>query len=172
MADAAGLLILLAVAAASLVALLTIALVRGMRHPHRRTVAYAVARNLPCDPEERGLMYEAWTLRRSGRGGGDVTLAVWEVQGRGGADAAPLTAVFLHGWGQSCLDTLRTIEPWPDLVARMVLYDLRGHGESGGPSRVGIGEEDDLAALLDELGPGPFVLVGRSLGGGIAWRQA
>ncbi|NNF43005.1 MAG: alpha/beta fold hydrolase, partial [Phycisphaerales bacterium] len=65
-----------------------------------------------------------------------------------------------------------TLEPWPDLVERMVLYDLRGHGESSGPSRVGIGEEDDLAALLDELGPGPFVLVGRSLGGGIAWRQA
>ncbi len=64
---------------------------------------------------------------------------------------------------------LARIEPWDALCDRLVLYDLRGHGETqGGPSRLGHGEERDLLALLERLGEGPVVLVGYSMGAVIA----
>jgi pimeloyl-ACP methyl ester carboxylesterase len=80
--------------------------------------------------------------------------------------------VFVHDWGESRLESLRRVEPWPDVATRLVLYDLRGHGESGGTSRLGRGDERDLLSLLDRLGEGPFVLVGRGLGARIAGAAA
>ena len=64
---------------------------------------------------------------------------------------------------------LTRIEPWTRSCRRVVLYDLRGHGETqGGGSRMGCGEHSDLLTLLDRLGGGPFVLVGHGLGGVIS----
>ena len=126
------------------------------------------------DPNELGLEFDEWTLEVPGA----ATLPVWEIEGEkaprhGGA--APrrveiaLTAVFIHDWGESRIDVLARIEPWRTLCDRFVLYDLRGHGEAtGGGSRLGHREDLDLLALLDRLGDSSIVLVGQSMGAGIA----
>ncbi|MFH8984441.1 alpha/beta fold hydrolase [Streptomyces varsoviensis] len=62
---------------------------------------------------------------------------------------------------------------WDDQVAvlapvyRVIVPDARGHGLSANASRP-YRQADDLAALLRHLGTGPAVLVGLSMGGGIA----
>lgn len=81
--------------------------------------------------------------------------------------------MLVHGWGHSRIDLLARIEPWQRLCRRVVLYDLRGHGDAtGGRTRLGHGEERDLLALLERLDPAPTVLVGHSMGAAIAIRAA
>ncbi len=167
------------IALALLVALLTAMLAWEMVHPPRHTLAWALARKIPSDPGEMGLNFEEWWLERPG----GTRLAVWEIDCRGqrsqvrgqpAAGVGGLTGVFVHGWGHSRIDSLQRIEPFAPLVDRIVLFDLRGHGEStGGASRLGDGEEDDLLALLDRLDEGnngSFLVVGHSMGAVIALR--
>lgn len=81
------------------------------------------------------------------------------------ARGSGLTVVLTHGWGA----TAHMWEPQVDALAaraRVVTWDLRGHGRSPSPENrdaysVDIAL-DDLAALV---GDGPAVLVGHSLGG-------
>jgi 3-oxoadipate enol-lactonase len=93
-----------------------------------------------------------------------ATVAYWV----SGPDRAPVV-VLLHG---ATLDH----QAWKEQVAelstryRVVVPDLRGHGEStlDGPFRFD-DAVDDVAALLDEVDSGaPLVLGGLSLGGNIA----
>jgi 3-oxoadipate enol-lactonase len=81
--------------------------------------------------------------------------------------------VFIHGLG---LDNLSSFyytlaNPVAHASARVILYDLRGHGLSERP-RTGYRVSDsvaDLATLLDTLGvDGPVHLVGNSYGGTVA----
>lgn len=160
-----GLLLLLAVAALLLVALLVALLDRGARRPPRRTAAWAIARGFPCDPGDLGLEASSWTLERPG-----AALPVWEIAGL--APEGPVVVV-VHGWGQSRVAMLERVPFWRERASRVVLIDLRGHGEAqGGPSRLGAGEERDLAALLDRLGAQSILLEGFSIGGAIAVRAA
>ncbi len=186
MGELLGLLVLLLFALLVVVVMLSAIVAGRAVRPPRHTVGYAVAHGLAADPGELGLEFEAWTLERPD----GATLAVWEVVGKRRSDEAtkrrreerhplatdghqPLTAVFVHGWGQSRIDMLARIEPWDVLCDRLVLYDLRGHGETqGGASRLGHGEERDLLALLERLGEGPVVLVGHSMGAVIAIEAA
>jgi pimeloyl-ACP methyl ester carboxylesterase len=58
---------------------------------------------------------------------------------------------------------------------RAVAFDFRGHGASDPPERSGYsiaGLTDDIDAVVGRLGIGRFVLVGHSLGGGVALRYA
>lgn len=180
-----GLLILFAVALALLMALLTAMMAWEMRHPPRHTAAYAIARGLATDPGELDLEFESWTLDRPD----GIKLPVWDIQGsrlpgvglsptsstddrKPMTGNSPLTAVFIHGWGHSRIDSLARIKPFDELCDRIVMYDLRGHGETQGNARLGDSEDDDLLALLERLGSGPFVLVGHSMGAVIALRAA
>lgn len=165
--DLLGLIILLAVAGALLIVLLTAMLVRAACRPARRTAAYAVAHALPCDPGDVGLDFEAWTVNV--RGG---TLPVWSIESPAASHDA--TAVILHGWGQSRINMLSRIEPWARWCRRLVLYDLRGHGEAdAGASRLGPDEEDDLLRIIERVADGkPILLAGHSMGAGIAARAA
>jgi esterase len=88
-----------------------------------------------------------------------------EEHGRG----APILC--LHGTGSAAWvweDSL------PELAryGRVIAYDRRGHGRSQLPvpyDRSSVAEHaDDAAALLEQLGAAPAVLVGRSYGGDIA----
>lgn len=164
-----GLLTLLFTAAAILLVLLTAMLAWEMRHPPRRSTAYALAKGLACDPGEclPPLKFEEWQFDRP-KG---VSLAVWDVSNPKSTIYNPqsLTVVFIHGWGHSRINTLTRIDPFRVFCDRMVLYDLRGHGESRGcASQLGDGEDDDLLALLEQLGDERFVLVGHSMGAVIA----
>ena len=77
--------------------------------------------------------------------------------------------VLVHGsWvGQDTWDFVR-----PGLAEsyRVVSYDRRGHGQSERPAEQGprSGQEDDLAALIEELGCAPAHVAANSFGGSIA----
>ena len=96
-----------------------------------------------------------------------VPLAVREV----GPDDARLTVVFAHGFclrmGAFHFQRARLAEQWGPQV-RMVFYDQRGHGQSGGASpdsytvtQLGKDLETVLAVMVPR---GPVVLVGHSMG--------
>lgn len=158
-----GLMILLATALALVLLVLTSIIVRDLRRPPRRTAAFAIARGLPCDPGELDLDFEAWHLTLPD----GAVLPVWEVTNRAVRD--PLTAIFVHGWGESRLHMLSPHEEWRRNVDRLVFYDLRGHGDaSAHPSQLGRNEEHDLFALIERLGEGRFLFVTRGIGAAIA----
>lgn len=84
-----------------------------------------------------------------------------------GVENAPLTVVFCHGY---CLSSDSWHYQRRDLrdTYRLILWDQRCHGSSARAQaddctidRLG----EDLALVLDELVPGPCVLVGHSMGG-------
>ena len=107
-----------------------------------------------------GLLPEEATVRR---GTIDLHCLVW------GRDTDP-AAVLIHGNGAHAhwWDTLV-----PALVPgwRLIVPDLRGHGESGWPAGPDYEMTDyaaDLGAVLDALAPGHVALVGHSMGGRIA----
>ena len=91
-----------------------------------------------------------------------------------GRDADP-TVVLVHGngahahWWEPLLPSL--VPGW-----RAVAIDLRGHGESGWPATPAYMMADferDLAAVVAATVPGPFALVGHSMGGRVAlWYAA
>jgi pimeloyl-ACP methyl ester carboxylesterase len=97
-----------------------------------------------------------------------VPLAVREV----GPQDAPLTVVFAHGFclrmGAFHFQRVRLTEQWGPQV-RMVFYDQRGHGQSGGapPETYTVTQlGQDLETVLAVMAPrGPVVLVGHSMGG-------
>lgn len=163
-----GLVVLLSISAASLLLIFTGILVREARNPPRRTAGYAIARGLPCDPEELGLPHDAWTLDRPG----GVTLPVWEIAGEPDARRPDAAVIIAHGWGQSRIDMLPLVAFWRTQVGRVVLYDLRGHGEAVGVSRLGADEHEDLLELIARLQAPSIILMGFSMGGEIALRAA
>jgi pimeloyl-ACP methyl ester carboxylesterase len=156
--------------AAGVLGLLIVAiLVRGTRHPRRRTTAYALARGLPMDPGDLGLPFESWTVDRPD----GASLAVWDARPEGGDGR---TVAFVHGWGAGRIDSLARFaadrDLWMEAGGRFLFYDLRGHGESDGPSHLGDGEDDDLAALLEAADERGVLLVGHSMGAAVAIEAA
>jgi pimeloyl-ACP methyl ester carboxylesterase len=91
------------------------------------------------------------------------------VEAHGPGDA-PLTVLLLHGWTLDSRTWHHQVDTLPSSVpVRVVTYDARGHGRSGGTAvraatlpQLG----DDLAAVIEQAAPsGPIVLAGHSLGG-------
>ncbi|MEM9300707.1 MAG: alpha/beta hydrolase [Pseudomonadota bacterium] len=78
----------------------------------------------------------------------------------------------IHGWGLSGAAfsaQLRTLGN----DFRVIVPDLRGHGQSSDYQPGGFGRlADDLAELIDGLAAGPAVVVGWSLGALVAWDLA
>lgn len=177
LASVIGTLIFLVSALAALVALLTVLVAREMVRPPRHTVGYALAKGLPTDPGDVGMAFEEWWLDRPD----GARLPVWEVVGvprtsrtlHLAPQQSRLTGVFVHGWGHSRIDMLAHMSAWRDRFSRLVYYDLRGHGDAEDSlSMLGCREDDDLLALLERLGDGPFVLIGYSMGAVIALAAA
>lgn len=82
------------------------------------------------------------------------------------------TLVLLHGGGGN-------VHWWDDLAVcfadrfHVVALDFRGHGDSDHPDELLVGAfSEDLAALVEDLGGQPPLLVGHSLGGRVALDHA
>lgn len=96
----------------------------------------------------------------------DIDVA-WFEAGRGE------TLMLIHGLGDDHRAWRRTL-PGLMLRHRVVLYDLRGHGETslGGPDRTLRQLGGDLVALMDSIGIARAHIAGFSLGGTVAMRVA
>lgn len=83
--------------------------------------------------------------------------------------------VFVHGLPLDNLSSFfMTLAPELSKHARLVLYDLRGHGKSEQPPTGYTGEDmaADLAAIVEALGEERVFVVGHSFGGYVALRYA
>ncbi len=90
--------------------------------------------------------------------------------GRGDA-----VVVFVHGLPlDNHSSFFMTLAPEVSKHARVVLYDLRGHGRSEQPPAGYSGTDmaADLAAIVDALGESRVIVVGHSFGGYVALRYA
>lgn len=136
----------------------------ALRNPPRRTYGVALAQGRAGDPSEvegHDLVWEAWEVRSRGR-----ALPVWSI---GGGKADGPVVVLTHGWGDSRIGGLTRVPPLVGLASRLILWESPGHGEAPGRCDMGVGEVDDLVALLDTLGRAtPLVLYGWSLGAGVS----
>jgi pimeloyl-ACP methyl ester carboxylesterase len=165
-----GLLILLAAGLAVVFILGVLTLGRVLVRPPRRTVGGAVARGLPTDPAEAGAEYERRTVRDAdGR-----PIEVWLVEGE--APRGPVI-VLLHGWADGRLGELLWLPALRPVASKLVLYDQRGHGESPHKRCTwGRFETEDALGVIEwlhrEVAAGPVVLMGQSMGAGIAVRAA
>lgn len=83
--------------------------------------------------------------------------------------------IFIHGLPlDNHSSFFMTLAPEVSKHARVILYDLRGHGRSEQPpSGYGGGDmADDLAAIVEALGEQKVIVVGHSFGGYVALRYA
>ncbi|MEO1008037.1 MAG: alpha/beta fold hydrolase [Planctomycetota bacterium] len=158
----AGLLILLAAGGALYVAALSLVTLRSLARPPRMTYATAVARGKPGDPSEldEPLAFEEWSFTSRGR-----TLMAWDLPG---GDPSGPTAIVTHGWGTGRVSTLRRLHAIVPHAARVVCWDLPGHGESEGWCSLGVLEVDALLDLVSAVDAGgPLAITGSSMGGGV-----
>jgi 3-oxoadipate enol-lactonase len=120
----------------------------------------------PLSPTVASRSWQAKTVRLPGRFGANVLHAVPPV-GLGGDGPALL---LLHGWmATAALNWSGALAALPAGL-EVVAPDLRGHGRLGlGAPRFSMQQcADDQAALIAELGLGPVVAVGYSMGGAVA----
>lgn len=162
-----GLVILLAIGLALLIAAMILYTARTLTCPPRRTYANAVARGRPGDPSELASphTFDCWSFR-SGR----HEFPVWDVP----CDNPDGPVVILiHGWADSRIGGLARLPFLSSAASRVILWDLRGHGDAPDICRLGTAEVDDVTALIDHLQlKAPPVLFGWSLGAGVALAAA
>lgn len=156
-----GLLVLFAIAIAIAAGAAMLLLVSRLRHPPRRTAGWALATGRPVDPGDLDLAH------REDRVGSMPWWLVADDEATLASEASP-TVVLLHGWGRSRRDMLQRMEPWRTTGHRMVLPDLRGHGDADGPSTLGTREVADLLELLEAIPAREVLLCGHSMGGVVA----
>ena len=161
-----GLILLLLVAAALVLALSTWALVHSLRRPPRKTWARALARGLATEPAELGLEATARTFRLSD----GSTTPGWVIAG--GRASGPCV-VIVHGFADSRYGALTWLDCVIEHASAVVVFDLPGHGEAAAPlTGLGTREPADVLAIVDDLAAEgaaePVVVYGYSLGASIA----
>ncbi|HEY2773239.1 MAG TPA: alpha/beta hydrolase [Candidatus Binatia bacterium] len=134
----------------------------------RRFLYFPIRRSI-ASPDDYGLEYEDVSLKtRDG-----VTLHAWWLPVSPPARATARTALFLHGNAGNVSFWLPVARPFHELGWNTLIVDYRGYGRSGGrPSEEGTYLDADSAwCWLKEnrgVDPSRIVVVGRSLGGGVA----
>lgn len=171
-----GIVYLMFVALVVVAAVGTAILVHQLLHPPRKTFGTALARGLPTDPGALGLSFSPCRFELPD---GHKTDG-WQIEGR---DKEGPLVIFSHGWGDSRFGALTWVSLAAPHVSRIVVYDLRGHGDSpASVCRLGTTEAWDLLAVMDQLRPDgleetqdgaaapgrPVVLWGHSMGAGVS----
>ncbi len=149
-------------AAGLLIAIGSAVLAYGMLRPPRVTYATALARGMATDPTELGLVGREVEFRLAD----GATTGGWVIDG---VDAAGPLVVVTHGWSGSRYGSLARAPVAVRHASRVVVYDMRGHGESTAPiSRLGTTEVADLIEIVEQADPGgrDVVLFGSSMGAG------
>ncbi len=147
-----------------LLALLTFILGWGLTHPPRIAAGTAAGRGWYLDPADAGFEFREWTLdTRDG-----VRLPVWDVANPDQPNGP--VVILSHCWGGSRCESLQRLAFVFAPASRVIIWDMRGHGEAGsGICQLGTAEIDDLIMLMDRIGTGrPFVLYGYSMGAGVS----
>ena len=128
-------------------------------HPPRRP--------LGVTPAQRGMPYRDVTFQTAD----GLTLRGWWIPGRMHA-----TVVMIHGYGNNREEPLARAGYLHRAGYNLLLFDLRGHGQSqGDETTVGYREPLDARAAVvyaHRLDPGPVVLFGYSLGAAVALEDA
>ena len=159
------LLFLFSITATTMVVLMVLATMREATRPMRRTMGWALGRGMPTDPGDVDVPFDSWEIDRPG----GVRLPVWDVPGH--LDSGPIL-VLVHGWGRSRLTWIPHLEDWRRRGSRVIMLDLRGHGDAE-PDGAGLGDTDveDLISLLERLdapAETAVIVIGRSLGATVA----
>ena len=161
-----GLLLLLLGAYIILILVLGIACASAAGNPPRRATGWALAHGEPSSPADKDVPFEEWMLDRPD----GARLCVWDIPGE---DPEAPCLILLHGWSRSKLTWLVRLQWWRARSRRILILDLRGHGDST-PDGATMGDIDaaDVEALIDRVAEECVVLVGRSLGSAIAINAA
>ena len=102
--------------------------------------------------------------------GEGVTLKGWRCQATGPRRG---TIVYLHGVADNRTSIRGAVARFTGIGLDLVAYDSRAQGESTGTiCTYGYWEKRDLKDVIDQVGPGPVVLVGASLGAAVALQEA
>ena len=161
-----GLLALLLGAYVIVILVLAMVCAKYAWNPPRCAAGWALAHGEPSTPMERNIQFQEWTLDRPD----GARLCVWDVPGH---DPNAPCLVLLHGWSRSKLTWLVRLEWWQARSSRILIPDLRGHGDSTPDgSTMGDIDADDIEVLVERCDESCVVLVGRSLGSVIAIHAA
>jgi len=158
-----GLVVLFSVALAIIVVVGEVWLIRLLRRPPRRTFGAALARGFPTEPKDVGLTGEPVTFRLPD----EHTTEGWVI--RGDEPDGPIV-VMSHGWSSGRFGLLVRAPLLTLFASHVVVYDLRGHGDSSAPvTTMGPREVDDLLAIVEQVQPADdpdrrVVLFGSSMG--------
>jgi pimeloyl-ACP methyl ester carboxylesterase len=109
------------------------------------------------------LQFESWQLNWR-----HLSLPVWDIVG--GDRRGPMI-IMTHGWGESRVKSLSRISTVAPYAARIIAWDLPGHGDARGICSLGTAEVDALLSLMDAMvgdGKQRVVLMGWSLGAGVS----
>ncbi len=147
----------------------SLALMNRMIHPSRKTYAVALGRGWPTSPADMGLESTEQTFRFRD----DSTSPGWIITGE--KPDGPLI-ILTHGWSNSRYGALMKAGRLTQWASRVVVYDMRGHGDQTAKiCQLGATEPQDLIDLMDQVQQTPdepIVLVGSSMGAGISLEAA
>lgn len=171
-----GLLILLSIAYALLIALGGFTILWQMSRPRRKTLGVALAMGGVADPADLGMAAAAVTFNLSDR----TQSPGWIITGH--APQGP-TVVVVHGHRDSRYGSLYRAQMVRPYAAYIVVFDLPGHGDAQATRcRMGAREAADVNAVVHGLPPEvsekqnrkrrPIVLLGYSLGATIVIKAA
>jgi pimeloyl-ACP methyl ester carboxylesterase len=80
--------------------------------------------------------------------------------------------LWLHDHGRSRIDALVDIQTWLEWCGRVVMVDLRGHGDAPGSCMLGRHEQSDVDRLIDMIDTEAMIVAGRGFGAVLAMDAA
>lgn len=167
-----GLLLLLGIGLALLIVITSWWTARRLRHPPRRTDAFAISRGVPATPEEMPdpVEYQSRIIGLTDSRGGPYPAPAWIIRGD---DPEGPVVIASPGWGDSKLGLLPRLATLTPICSTVVAWDPPGLGE--GPGRCALGTREpslllDLARTINAENDHRrgIVLLGWSMGAGAA----